>query len=210
VAITSQNRVVLKSPKYSGTQVDLAKAAVHEFVHILLAKDVGRVPLWLNEGLAVMLSGEGYFEDMSLSKAAIAGKFIPFSQLEEVLKFDQQKAQLAYQQSLAGVQYLVGEFGWQRVSRLLLGIKAGTPYDRAFFEATGLWPDEFENEWLKNKGGMYKFYFLRDFSNVLWYTIVPILFLSAVVIAYFRHRRIKRRWKEEEEGDFEYGDYQDF
>lgn len=210
VALTRENKVVLKSPKYSGTQIDLAKAAVHEFVHIMIANDVGGVPLWLNEGLAVMLSGEGYFDNMSLPHASLTKSFIPFSQLENVLKFDQNKAQLAYQQSLAGTQYLVEQFGWQRVSRLLLGIKAGIPYDKAFFEATGLWPDEFENEWLKNKGGTYKFYFLRDFSSVLWYTVVPILFISAVVIAFFRHRRIKRRWKEEEGEYFEYGDFQDY
>ncbi len=205
VAYSGKNMVVLKSPKYSGNRVDLAKAAVHEFIHILLATDVGRVPLWLNEGLAVMLSGEGYFDDRQLTNAAITGKFVPFRKMERVLKFDPGSAHLAYQQALAATRYLVGEFGWGSVSRMLAGVKHGQAFDKAFFDATGMWPDEFEGEWIKLQGGRYKYSFLKNFDSYISYVFVPLLLLGGLA-AYLRRRRILKRWKREEQY-FDFGDY---
>jgi len=205
VAYSGKNMVVLKSPKYSGNRLDLAKAAVHEFIHILLATDVGRVPLWLNEGLAVMLSGEGYFDDRQLTSAAITGKFVPFRKMERVLKFDPGSAHLAYQQSLAATRYLVGEFGWGSVSKMLIGVKHGQAFDKAFFDATGMWPDEFEGEWIKLQGGRYKYSFLRHFDSYISYVFVPLLLLGGLA-AYLRRRRILKRWEREEQY-FDFGDY---
>ncbi len=208
VALTDRNVVVLKSPKYSGSRVDLAKAAVHEFVHILLSTDAGRIPLWLNEGLAVMLSGEGYFDDRPLTNASITGHFISFNQMEQVLKFDPASAQLAYQQALSAVRYLVAEFGWQAVAKILKGARSDQDFNRAFFDATGLWVDEFENEWLKKMGGKYKYSLLKDLNFLIGYLFIPLLLLGGL-LAYIRRKRILRRWKEEE-GYYEYGDRWDY
>ena len=205
VAFPDQNKVVLKSPKYSGNQIDLARAAVHEFIHIMLATDAGKVPLWLNEGLAVMLSGEGYFDDRQLTNAAITGKFVPFRKMEQVLRFDPNSAQLAYQQALAATRYLVGEFGWSSVSRMLLGVKYGQSFDKAFFDATGLWPDEFEGEWIKLQGGRYKYSFLKNFDSYISYIFVPLLLLGGLAV-YLRKRRIIKKWEREEQY-FDFGDY---
>ena len=205
VALTDKNWIVLKSPKFSGSQHDLSKAAVHEFVHILLAQEVGWVPLWLNEGLAVMLSGEGYFDDRALTNASITGKFIPFRDMEKVLKFNWTDAQLAYQQSLAATRYFVSEFGWGAMNSLLLGLKNDIRYDKAFMEATGLWPDEFENEWLTEVGGSYRFSILKDLGFYVSYIFVPLLFLGGVLM-WIRKKKTIRRWEEEDE----YYDYEDY
>lgn len=204
VAFVDKKMVVLKSPKYSGSQVDLAKASVHEFIHIIIATDVGRIPLWLNEGLAVMLSGEGYFDDRPLTTAAITGNFIPFREMERVLKMDPGKAQLAYQQSLAVTRYFVSEFGWERVGSLLRGVRSGLKFDDAFMDATGLWPDEFENEWLKLTGGKYKYSILKDLNTYVGYLFIPLVLLGGL-LAYIRRRRVVRRWEQEEQY-FDYGD----
>ena len=205
VALTDKNWIVLKSPKFSGSQHDLSKAAVHEFVHILLAQEVGWVPLWLNEGLAVMLSGEGYFDDRPLTNASITGKFIPFRDMEKVLKFNWTDAQLAYQQSLAATRYFVSEFGWQAMNSLLLGLKNDIRYDKAFMDATGLWPDEFENEWITEVGGSYRFSILKDLGFYVSYIFVPLLFLGGIVM-WIRKKKTIRRWEEEDE----YLDYEDY
>ena len=205
VALTSKKTIVLKSPRYSGSTHDLSKAAVHEFVHILLANEVGWVPLWLNEGLAVMLSGEGYFNDRPLTSASITGRFIPFRDLERVLKFNWADAQLAYQQSLSATRYLVSEFGWEAMRSLLWGLQSGQKYDKAFMDATGLWPDEFENEWLKKMGGKFRYSALKDLDFYVGYIFVPLLFLGGFLM-WFRRRRTLKRWAEEEQ----YYDYYDY
>jgi|GEM_PF-778236 len=205
VALTDKKMVVLKSPRYSGSKINLSKAAVHEFIHIFLASEVGRIPLWMNEGLAVMLSGEGYFDDAALSSASMTGKFIPFREMEQVLRFSPAEAQLAYQQALAVTRYWVTQFGWSSVQKFLWSVKAGDDWDHAFLQATGLWLDEFENEWLKKAGGRYKYSALKDLNFFFSWVFVPLIILGGV-FAYFRRRRIVKKWKQEEEF-FDYGDY---
>jgi len=205
VAFTDKKMVVLKSPRYSGSQIDLSKAAVHEFIHILIANEVGRIPLWLNEGLAVMLSGEGYFDDRSLTQASFTGKFISLKEMERVLNFSPGEAQLAYQQALAITRYFAAQFGWEAVQKFLWGVKAGDDWEHAFMQATGLWMDEFENEWLKKMGGKYKYSALKDWNFYFSYVFLPLLALGGL-FAYFRRRRIVKQWKREEDY-YDYGDY---
>lgn len=205
VALTEERIVVLKSPKFSGSAMDLAKAAQHEFIHIFLAEEVGRVPLWLNEGLAVFLSGEGYFDARTLHQASLGRKIISFREMESVLQFDPLKAQLAYSQALSAVQYLVAEFGTQALKKIFSGLSSGKNFDRAFFEATGLWPDEFENEWMDKVQSDYRFAFLKDLTYYLSFIFGPLAILSGVFL-WYRRRKTILRWKEEER----HSDYADF
>lgn len=204
VAQPQRRRVVLKSPRFSGSQVDLGRAAVHEFIHILLYHEAGYVPIWLNEGLAVMLSGEGYFNQMELPQAAFARRLISFEEMETVLKFSPAKANLAYQQALSATQYLVKEFGWEQVRVLMRNIRSGLPFDQAFRKATGLWPDEFENEWGDQMRSQYRFAFLKDLNHLLFMIFGPLVIIGGVLM-WFRRRRTIRRWDMEEK----YYDYDD-
>ncbi len=72
-------------------------------------------------------------------------------------------------------------------------------------QATGLWLDEFENEWLKKAGGKYKYSALKDLNFFFSWVFVPLIILGGV-FAYFRRRRIVKQWKQEEEF-FDYEDY---
>ncbi len=209
VAVPQQRRVVLKSPKFSGTGFDLSKAAVHEFVHIVIAEEVGDVPLWFNEGLAVFLSGEGYFDQKTLDQAALGRKILAFEEMESVLRFDPLKAQLAYSQSLSAVQYLVVEFGPDVLRRIFNGLKSGEKFDRSFFQATGLWPDEFETEWGGKVQSDYRFAFLKDLTHYLSFVFGPLAVIGGFFL-WYRKRRIVKRWeREEKHSDFsdDYGDY---
>jgi hypothetical protein len=203
VAFPAENRIVLKSPRFSGSQVDLGRAAIHEFVHLLLEAEVGSVPRWLNEGLAVLLSGEMYFDDRPLSRASFSGKFLPLQQIESVMDFESDRAQLAYQQSLSATRYLVAQFGWNTVKKLLDNLNRGLPYDKSFLNATGIWPDEFENEWLKTTGSSLKLSVLKDWDFYFGVIFVPLLLLGGIMM-FFRHRKIKKRWQEEEQEFFDF------
>lgn len=200
VAYPGDNKIVLKSPRWSGSQVDLGRAAVHEFVHILLGNEIGRIPRWLNEGLAVMLSGEIYFDDKALVSASMRGKFLSFDQIEKMMSFNKVNAALGYQQSLSATQYFVSEFGWLTVQRLLSNIKSGMDFDEAFFQATGLYVWEFELEWEQNRGKMHKLTFLKDLDHYLSFVFGPLVLLAGLLL-WLRRRRIKRRWAMEEKYD---------
>lgn len=205
VAMPKRKMVVLKSPRWSGTQVDLGRAAVHEFVHILIEEDVGEIPLWLNEGLAVMLSGEIYFDEHALSGAALTGRFIPFDEIESVMKFNGLKAGLAYQQSLSAVRYLVLEFGWGGVRKIISGLREGESFEDAFMDATGLWPFEFEHEWTKDRGKIHRFSFLKDIHYFIGFIFGPLVLITGGWL-WLRRRKTIRRWEEEER----FNDYSDY
>ena len=197
VAQPKANRIVLKSPRWSGTQVVLSKAAVHEFIHILIETDIGELPRWMNEGLCVLMSGEIYFNENALSSAALRGNFLKFSEIENVMGFDANDAALAYQQSFSAVRYLVQEFGWDGVRRIISYIKHGNNFEEAFHSALGLYDWEFELEWEQNRGKKHRFMFLKDLDYYLGFVFGPLVLLTGAWL-WFLRRRTLRRWKAEE------------
>ena len=205
VAMPDENRVVLKSPRWSGSQIDLGRAAVHEFVHILIAREIGDIPRWLNEGLAVMLSGEIYFDDEAISAAALSGRLLSFGEIEEMMRFNGFKAALAYQQSLSAVQYLVSQFGWEAVRRITAEMRRGVNFEEAFENATGMQVWEFELEWEATRGRMHRLTLLKDLNQYIAYLFAPLALLAGLFL-YLRRRRIRKRWEDEEE-HFDLSDY---
>jgi hypothetical protein len=197
VAFPEENTIVLKSPRWSGSSFDLGRAAAHEYVHILINRGSEKVPLWLNEGLAVLLSGESYFDSRLISLSSLSGRFLTFDEMEEVLKFNHLKAGLAYQQSLSATQYLVSQFGWEAVRNIFKGLEAGEDFETAFMKSTGLWVNEFEAEWIEKRGKNLRLSFLKDLQYYLGFILVP-LFIIIAGLLWWKRRKIKREWEEEE------------
>lgn len=197
VALPKENIIVLKSPRWSGSQVDLSKAAIHEFIHILIETDIGSLPRWMNEGLCVLMSGEIYFNESALSSAALSGKFLKFDQIENVMSFNTTNAALAYQQSLSATRYLVQQFGWNGIRRIISNLKHGDNFEDAFFNALGLQNWEFELEWEQKRGKPHRWMFLKDLNYYLGYVFGPLVLLTGGWL-WFRRRRTLKRWRTEE------------
>ncbi|MBC8204822.1 hypothetical protein ISS30_10175 [bacterium] len=197
VAIPQKRIIILKSPRFSGSKFDLGRAAVHEFVHILVYSEAGNIPLWLNEGLAVLLSGEGYFNSQELSHAVLMKKVVSFDEMEDVLRFESMKANLTYQQALSATQYLVKEFGWEAVQKIFSNMKQGESFQEAFFHSTGLWLDEFEAEWAKELHSQYRWAFLKDLDYLIFLLFGPIVLIGGFLM-WRRRRRIIKQWEIED------------
>lgn len=80
IGLSAGKRIwVLDKSKWENQKMDLAQLILHEFVHIAINGAVKKeVPVWLNEGLAVYLSGQ--YEDYQLENSHIRAE-IDFSQL---------------------------------------------------------------------------------------------------------------------------------
>lgn len=80
IGLSAGKRIwVLDKSKWENQKMDLAQLILHEFVHIAINGTVKKeVPVWLNEGLAVYLSGQ--YEDYQLENSHIRTE-IDFSQL---------------------------------------------------------------------------------------------------------------------------------
>ena len=80
IGLSAGKRIwVLDKSKWENQKMDLAQLILHEFVHIAINGTVKKkVPVWLNEGLAVYLSGQ--YEDYQLENSHIRTE-MDFSQL---------------------------------------------------------------------------------------------------------------------------------
>jgi tetratricopeptide (TPR) repeat protein len=118
----------------SSVTPELSRVLKHELAHSFINQlSGGRCPQWLNEGIA---QAE---EPKSLSSRGrrLAGLFkaqqeIPFTALEgSFMRFSPMEAILAYDESLAAVQFVVDTYGMSDIQRLLERLGAGSSTEAA-------------------------------------------------------------------------------
>ena len=130
--------------------------ASHEVTHILVHRagegSLGRVPSWLNEGLAEfgnIQPGESY--DRALAQAVRTNNLLPITGMngqpgtpEDVIIF--------YGQARSIVRFMVEEYGAEKMRELMATIKSGKNYRNAIPEVYGVTPLELENQWRDRLG----------------------------------------------------------
>jgi tetratricopeptide (TPR) repeat protein len=120
---------------------ELARVLKHELTHSFLSSLAGgRCPSWLNEGMAQMMeprSSSTFAEP--LAALFQQRKEIPFSVLEHpFIRFSDAQAQVAYAESLSGVEYLRERYGMSEVLRMLRNIGSGAEPELALRQSTGM------------------------------------------------------------------------
>ncbi|MEA1872390.1 MAG: peptidase MA family metallohydrolase [Chloroflexota bacterium] len=137
----------------SPSELDWGKRAlVHELTHLVVHQATfspyGRLPLWLDEGLAMYNEGEldpafrSYLEEAISEDELISVRSLcsPFSAYSE-------KARLSYAQSYSLVEYLLDNYGQDRMLDLLALLKQGSTYDEALTEVYGFDIDGLDACW---------------------------------------------------------------
>ena len=129
----------------------LTRVLRHEFVHALLQDQLGpaggTIPTWLNEGLAMELSGD-HWSDLDHTKQQ---KFtpIPLSALEGPWGgLSSDAATVAYLEANSAVHYLIDRFGMHRVRELLAQLKARQVLSAAMQSQFSLSYEEFQARWV--------------------------------------------------------------
>ena len=113
---------------------ELARVLKHELAHSFINQIThGRCPVWLNEGVAMMVeprSSAGYGRD--LARVFASGSYVPLNQLEgSFMNFTPQQAAVAYAESLAAVEYIRDTYGMSDVVRILQRIGEGASTESA-------------------------------------------------------------------------------
>lgn len=199
VSFAENGSVVLKSPRFSHDIETLHQTAIHELAHVLIARKAGSsVPRWLNEGLALMLSGEGAGKPlMPLSRALWSGTVMPLSEVEQVDAFAHPKAELAYLESYHAVEFLVNQHGWETLRRVLTAMRQGLSWEDALYRETALDQAGFEAAWRDHLAKSYRWMFLLNVQTILFLGA-----LGLVVVAFIamlrRRRKIYQKWAAEE------------
>ena len=129
----------------------LTRVLRHEFVHALLHDQLGpansAVPTWLNEGLAMELSGDRWSDLEQVMEQEFT--LIPLPALEGVwggLSTD--AATVAYLEANSAVHYLIDRFGMHRVLELLAHLKARQALSAAMQSQLSLSYEQFQSRWM--------------------------------------------------------------
>jgi tetratricopeptide (TPR) repeat protein len=129
----------------------LTRVLRHEFVHALLHDQLGpagsAVPTWLNEGLAMELSGDRWSDLDQIMKQEFT--LVPLPALEGAwggLSTD--AATMAYMEANSAVHYLIDRFGMHRVQELLVHLKARQTLSAAMQSQLSLSYEQFQSRWM--------------------------------------------------------------
>ena len=113
---------------------DLARVLKHELAHSFVNQaSGGRCPTWLNEGIAQALEPKSLGSDgRRLAALFRAQQAIPYNVLEvSFLRFSAIQAVVAYDESLAAVQYIAETYGMSDVERILERLSQGSSSEAA-------------------------------------------------------------------------------
>jgi len=150
VAFTAFSTIAIGIPP---SELDWGKRALlHELTHLVVHQAIfspyGRIPIWLDEGLAMYNEGEldPVFRSY-LQEAILADKLISVRSLCSPFSAETEKACLSYAQSYSLVEYLLDNYGQDRMLELLTILKQGSTYDEALTEVYGFDIDGLDARW---------------------------------------------------------------
>jgi hypothetical protein len=113
---------------------DLARVLKHELAHSFVNQaSGGRCPTWLNEGVAQSVEGKTLASDgRRIGQLFRAQHAIPYNVLEgSFMRFSNVEAVVAYDESLAAVEYINETYGMSDVERILERIGQGSSAEAA-------------------------------------------------------------------------------
>jgi len=128
------------------------KALVHELTHLVVHQATfspyGQLPIWLDEGLAMYNEGEldPVFRS-HLQEAILVDKLISVRGLCSPFSAETEKARLSYAQSYSLVEYLLDNYGQDKMLELLTILKQGSTYDEALTEVYSFDIDGLDAHW---------------------------------------------------------------
>lgn len=137
----------------SPTNLDWGQRAVahelsHLVIHQLVDTPLGDLPQWLDEGLAMYTEGElepSY--QRSLDQALQEDEIITVRSLSSSFPSDPNMAHLSYAQSFSLVEFILEEYGRERMAQLLRVFADGAYYDDALQEVIGLDSQGLDSAW---------------------------------------------------------------
>jgi tetratricopeptide (TPR) repeat protein len=112
---------------------DLAHVLKHELAHSFINQlSAGRCPQWLNEGLAQAAEPRRLSNGSRLAAMFQAQREVPLNALEgNFMRFSGLEATLAYDESLAAVQYIQDTYGMSDLQRILTMLGEGSSSEAA-------------------------------------------------------------------------------
>ncbi|MES2307077.1 MAG: hypothetical protein V4558_16360 [Gemmatimonadota bacterium] len=163
----------------------------HELAHVALHQQVrGRVPLWFDEGYAVLAAGEyGRLAGLQLNLSVASGRVPTLRALDGALRGSSGDAEEGYALAGSAVSYLARRHPSGSLVPLMERLKAGMPFDEAVLATTGLSEDRFDEAWHREVRKRYN-WLIWLATGGAWLIVTLLLGWAA---AWRRHRDAPRR-----------------
>lgn len=118
------------------------RTIVHELTHLVIQQmthnPYNSLPVWLNEGLSMYAEGEmGSLFAGYLKQAVINEELISLRSLVSPFSADTQLSYLSYAQSMSIVEFLIDQYGQQKILELLNIFKQGSSHNEALMTVYG-------------------------------------------------------------------------
>jgi len=189
--------IILQTANIEPTE--LTSVLRHELWHAWLGHGLKgvKIPRWFDEGTAVLVSGQKTSRyHVVVSRALLTKSLLSLDEVDDVLRFQLGKAQLAYAESFLAVQYLINKWHWARIRNFFAILKKQPDWQKSFTQAFGMDQYEFEEIFFNYLHQKYRWNFLLDANLYLW-TALPLLVLLAFIIIRLQNRRTVNRWEQE-------------
>jgi hypothetical protein len=195
--------IAVKTPDIAGGGTDYKGTLRHELIHVLLARNSGsgNLPRWLNEGIAMMVSGEHRVgSSIRVGQMYVQGRLIPYRDLYFVFLEPGREMEFgdAYAQALSMTRFLMDRIGEDAFWRVVYATKTKT-FGEALRAEASVSPTDFYDDWV---GSLWMVALV--FSLVSGFTAFQLMAILTIV-AYLRKRRkgqaTLREWEDEEDGD---------
>lgn len=198
VAMINARKIILRPGNYFNPP-EYRETLLHELVHIYTAQKVGAeaIPLWLNEGLAMNLSGKSisWNESITIANTIASGYFISLNQIDSLLNFGYLKANVAYLEAFLAVQYLIDNYGLECLKDILKDLNEGESIDDTFRKNTSLDLLDFEFEFYQMVKKKYQWMVLLQFENLMWVGLIVLVFMGFIIMK-IRNRRVMKKWQD--------------
>ena len=155
LAFTSHNILLIAvDPDEFDTYIS---GMIHELTHRLVSELTfncfGDLPTWLEEGLATYAEGEiTDYQRRTLEEAIASDDLISLRSLNSSFPANHSAAHLSYVQSWTLVDYLITEYGWATMQRLLDVFAEGETYEQAIERVYRMDLDDLQTAWLRSLG----------------------------------------------------------
>lgn len=202
LALPQHGLILVRSPRQLGGVEEFVPVLQHELIHLYLAAGLHgrRAPLWLEEGLALLLSGEGgWGRAQVMTRAVLGNKLLPLAELEKSFPADAFQAAVAYAQSYYLVSWLLKNHGQDSLRKIVAALAQDRPLTAALHRATGHGLAALQEAFFADLRARFSWLAVLGASGFLWALVSLVAMVGLVLRRRGQRARLRQSAAREDE-----------
>jgi hypothetical protein len=200
-AVPQKKLIVIDHSRMKTDPFTIEVTLKHELCHLLLQHHIihQNLPRWLNEGIAQWVSG-GISEIIMhqkkslLNEATLAGRYVGMRALTNRFPMERKSLFLAYEASKSLVEYIINQYGMDKLLMTLGYLKDGDGPDEALLKGLSIPFEELEREWHQDlkKRITWLNYVINHIYEILFF-LAALIMIYGFIRGFIRKRAYMRQ-----------------